>query len=465
MRNGFLGARGFRFLFLVCLGISLIGLGVAFAEQENLEPLEQRIDQLESEVQRLRESPSVSPALSETLIQPCSGCPSSYSAAQSSRYPTVALGGFFQADWGWFNQDAVNLATVGDIQDGADFRRARLNAHGDVWENVGYMAEFDFGFPGRPSFMDVYLDIRDLPLLGSVRIGQWRQPFGMGGQTSVKELTFLERGLPFAFLPFRQIGIGFRNHSQDEDVTWAASMFRFPTDAFGGNVGDNGGYALATRVTALPWYSEDETRLVHLGAGYSFGDPANDKVRYRNQPEFFVSETGGAALVPAGVSPSVPPFVDTGSIATTNFNLFNAEGGLVLGSLYLQSEAIYALVNQTGGPDLSFSGAYAMAGYFLTGEVRSYNRKAGVFGRVKPLNNFSSASGGGAWEVAARWSYLDLNDKNIAGGQLNDVTLGLNWYLNPRTKFQFNYIHAFLDNPTFGNSDADIFAWRGQIDF
>jgi len=388
-----------------------------------------------------------------------------YSKTQDPQFPTIALGGFFQADWGWFNQDAVNIATVGDIQDGADFRRARLNAHGDVWGNVGYMVEFDFAFAGRPSFMDVYMDIKDLPLLGKLRIGQWRQPFGMDGQTSVKELTFLERGLPFAFLPFRQIGLGFQQHSQDESVTWAGSVFRFPTDAFGGNVGDNGGYALATRVTSVLWSTEDGNQLLHVGGGYSFGDPANDRVRYRNQPEFFVSETGGADLVPAGVPTSVPPFVDTGSIATTNFNLFAVEGGLVLGSLYVQSEAIYALVSQAGGPNLSFSGAYVHAGYFLTGEVRSYNRKAGVFGRVKPLDNFGTYGGRGAWELASRWSYIDLNDNNIAGGRLNDVTLGLNWYLNPRTKFQFNYIHAFLADPTFGDSDADVFAWRGQIDF
>ncbi len=464
MRNGFLSEHVAKQWLLIGLFAASTWSSVT-ADEEVSGTLAQRVEQLESEVQRLREPPRPMPALSESPLLQCAGCLEGYSQADVAPFPTIALGGFFQTDWGWFNQDTANLATVGDIQDGADFRRARLNAHGDAWGNVGYMVEFDFAFAGRPNFMDVYMDIKDLPLLGKLRIGQWRQPFGMDGQTSVKELTFLERGLPFAFLPFRQIGLGFQNHSADESVTWAASVFRFPTDAFGGNVGDNGGHALATRVTAVPWSTVDGSQLLHLGAGYSFGDPANARVRYRNQPEFFVSETGGADLVPAGVPASVPPFVDTGPIAARNFNLLAAEGGLLLGSLYMQSEAIYALVNQSGGPDLSFSGVYVMAGYFLTGEVRPYNRKAGVFGRVKPLENFSSSGGRGAWELAGRWSYLDLNDRNIVGGRLNDVTLGMNWYLNPRTKFQFNYIHAFLESPAFGGSDADIFAWRGQIDF
>lgn len=438
------------------------GSGVALgADQElssRVEALEARLNQLQPPIARPQTLQEAGLTISHPPDCVCENCPS-----VDARFPTVEVGGFFQADWAWFHQDANNLATVGDVQDGADFRRARLNAHGDVWENVGYMIEFDFAFPGRPSFMDVYFDIRETPV-GKVRFGQWRHPIGMDGLTSVKELTFLERALPFAFLPFRQIGLGMFQHSADESMTYAISMFRFPTDAFGGNVGDDGGYGLATRVTFAPWISDDGTRLLHLGSAYSFGDPANNRVRYRNQPEIFISETGGADLVPAGVPTNVPPFVDTGPINAHNFNLFTAEAGLVIGSFYMQSEAIYAVVNQIGQPTASFAGAYAYAGYFLTGEVRPYNREGGVFGRVRPLRNFANCAGG-AWEVAARWSYLDLNDRNIAGGRLNDVTCGLNWYLNPRTKFQFNYIHAYLADPTTQESDADIFAFRGQVDF
>jgi phosphate-selective porin OprO/OprP len=138
--------------------------------------------------------------------------------------------------------------------------------------------------------------------------------------------------------------------------------------------------------------------------------------------------------------------------------------------LYAQSEVFYAVVDQIAGPRLAFSGAYAQAGYFLTGETRPYNRAAGTFGRVVPIAAFGPC-GQGAWEVAARWSYIDLNDENIQGGKLNDATVGLNWYLNRYTKFQFNYIHAFLDSssaengPIVDDSNADIIAFRAQLDF
>lgn len=386
-------------------------------------------------------------------------------APAAPAFPKVTVSGFFQADTGFFAQSPLNVTTVGDIQNGSDFRRARLLAKGDVYNNVGYMIEMDFAFPGHPSFMDVYGEVREIPLIGTFRVGQWRQPFGMANLTSVRELTFLERALPFAFTPFRQIGAGIMNHDPSESITWASSVFRFPTDVYGGNVGDNGGYGMLSRVTMLPWYKEGWS-LVHLGFDYGYIDPSNNAVQYRNQPEFFVGETGGG-LVPTGVPTRVPFFVDTGVINTVNSQLYGVELGASWGSVYTQSEIQYAMVNQIGGPLVTFPGAYSQVGWFLTGEHRAYNRTGGVFTRVVPNRNFGFGpqNGWGAWELAFRWSHLNLNDNNIQGGRLNDLTLGLNWYLNRYTKLQLNNIHAFLNSPTYGPSECNIVAARAQVDF
>ncbi|MFQ5731957.1 MAG: OprO/OprP family phosphate-selective porin [Planctomycetaceae bacterium] len=379
-------------------------------------------------------------------------------------YPKVRLIGFFQADAGLIQQSGANRTAVGDAQDGADFRRTRLAAVGDAWENVGYMIEFDFAFPGRPNFMDVWLDVRQVFDSVNLRIGQYRQPIGMEGQTSAKELTFIERALPFALLPFRQIGAMAHGTARDGSMTWAASVFRFPTDVFGGNIGDNGGYGFVTRLTALLLDDGDDS-LVHVGGAFSFADPSNDAVRYRSQPEFFASETGGAAFVPAGVPATVPPFVDTGVIATDHVSLFGAEFAARFRSFHMQSELLYALVDQQGGGSAAFPGIYVQAAYLLTGEIRPYNRKKGVLGRIRPREPFSRAGGRGACEIATRWSFLDLNDGGVRGGRLNNVTFGLNWYLNPYVKFQLNYLRVFLNSPVNGNSQAGITALRAQLDF
>lgn len=390
--------------------------------------------------------------------------------AACPEFPTVRLTGFFQADSVWFGQDSKSIQAVGDVQNGADFRRARLAATGDAWENVGYMLEMDFAFPGRPSFMDVWLEVRDVLGGNNVRVGQYRQPIGMDALTSVKELTFLERALPFAFLPFRQIGAMFYGTTADEQSTYALSGFRYPTGPYGGNIGDSGGYGLATRLTHLLVDNGDGNGLLHVGADYSYANPANNLIQYRNQPEVFVTEAG-ASNVPVGVPNNVPPFVNTGLISAQDYHLFDAELAYAVGSFYAQSEVLYTIVRQRNGEINTFSGAYAHFGYFLTGESRAYNRKGGVFGRVKPLDPFNRDGGCGAWEVAGRWSYIDLNDKSIQGGRMTDLTFGLNWYLNQFTKFQFNYIHSFLHSspavygPVVNNANADIFAVRAQIDF
>lgn len=379
-------------------------------------------------------------------------------------YPNVRMSGFFQLDTAWFGQSASNRAALGDIQDGTDFRRARLQALGDIYENIGFSLEFDFAFPGHPSFMDVWLEARQLVGNSNLRMGQYRQPIMMAGLTSVKELTFLERALPFALIPFRQVGAMLHGTTAGDDGTYAVGLFRFPTDFYGGQVGDTGGYGFIGRLTSVA-IDEGDDMLVHVGGAYSFIDPANDAVRYLTQPEFSVSQTGGA-LTPIGVPSSVPPFIDTGVIPTNSANLFGAEFAARMNQLHIQSEFLASVVNRIGSGTAFFPGAYLQAGYMLTGEARPYVRNQGILGRIRPFSPVDGKGGIGAWEVAARWSWLDLNSGNIRGGSLNDLTFGVNWWLNYNTKFQFNYIHAFLQNPmTNIHSSADVVAMRAQVDF
>ena len=93
-----------------------------------------------------------------------------------------------------------------------------------------------------------------------------------------------------------------------------------------------------------------------------------------------------------------------------------------------------------------FHGGYVTVMYFLTGEHSVYNRHTGVFEGVSPLENAfwvqngSGTCGGcGAWQLAFRYNTVDLNDDGINGGELNSFTFGINWYLNPNAKVQFNY--------------------------
>jgi phosphate-selective porin OprO/OprP len=400
--------------------------------------------------------------------------------AKMIKYPNVTVNGVFQADTGGFSQDANSLATLGDLQDGADFRRVRLSGKGSIAANMNYMVQMDFGFFGRPTFTDVWVEVTQLPYLGNVRVGQWKQPFSLEVVSSFRYTTFMERSLLFQpFTPFRHIGAGFYDVNEAKTATWAASVFRTGQDQFGGDIGDNGGISMAARGTYLPYYDEPSggRYYTHLGAGYFLADPDNDVSRYATIPEFFVGEVApgavGTSQVPVpGAANGTRFFVDTGNIPTNISNRFGTEFLWVNGPLSVQSEAMVAVVDRLGAGSVYFPGVYAQVGYFLTGEHRPYDRNLGGIDRVKPFEDFfrvwtdsGICTGLGAWELATRVSWIDLNDDDVRGGELTDVTFGVNWYMNAYAKLQFNYIHAFLDDPTFGDSDTDIYGARMQMDF
>ncbi len=442
-------------------------------QTESYERLAQRIQEIERELQHLRDSAENQP-VTDQVIQASLNLPSQNPAEHYSgnlppplvreppkTYPTVVVSGFFQLDSAFFNQSETNSQTVGDADDGADFRRARLMARGDVADNVGYLIEFDFGFAGRPSFMDVWTEIREIPFFGNIRVGHFRQPSGMDIMTSAREFTFIEPALPFMMTPIRQVGVGFHNHDNETGTTWAASVFRFPTDPFGGNLGDSGGYSMASRITTLLFEDPANHSLFHIGADYTLINPSNGLSRFRSTPEIFLAEQPGATVA----QNSIPVFVDTLPIPTNLYHMFNLETGMRWGTISGQAEWRLAHIEQDGGPALDFQSAYGELRWGMTGEIRNYRRDQGVFGRVDPLHPFKVGCGWGAFETAARVSWLDLDDKNVTGNQMTNLTLGLNWYLNNNTKFQFNFIHSMLGGDAIPNSTANIVAARAQLDF
>jgi phosphate-selective porin OprO/OprP len=134
----------------------------------------------------------------------------------------------------------------------------------------------------------------------------------------------------------------------------------------------------------------------------------------------------------------------------------------VNGPVSLQSEYVRAFVTRPNANRVDFSSLYVQGSYFLTGEHRTYENATAVFGRVSPKHNFEGiGQGWGAWEIAARYSRLNLDDQPIFGGKLQDVTLGLNWYLNPNTRVMWNYVHA----DRIDTGGANIFQTRFQVDF
>jgi len=63
-----------------------------------------------------------------------------------------------------------------------------------------------------------------------------------------------------------------------------------------------------------------------------------------------------------------------------------------------------------------------------------------------------------------RYSWLDLNDGLVRGGQMKDWTLAINWYLNANTRIMMNYILAEPENDLY-SGEVEILQTRFQVDF
>jgi phosphate-selective porin OprO/OprP len=449
---------------------------------------------------------------------------------RAQAFPTVQVHGFFQEDTAFFSQDARNKLTEGNIQNGTGFRRARLMAQGSVAEHTNYWVEMDFAQSGHPSFQDVWGEQTNLPFLGTVRAGQYRQPITMTSWTNIKHLEFMERSLPFqAFDPFRRAGAMAYGISANQRTQWAYGVYAtgatflngtgsttggtiyndFGDNRYGNQIGDVGGASFALRGSHLLYYDPiaEGRYLLHVGGGVNYsrigGNSAygGQTFQARAIPEVFVGDPASVPVaVPGGgvVQGGTPFVVDSGRFLATSSELYHVELAGSYGPAHFQTEYMLVPVQQFAGPTVLFSGGYAQAGYFLTGENTGYNKAMGAMDyNCKPFTEFfgtgrgGRVGGWGAWEVASRLSYLNLDATNILGSNYRSIagstpigttstpaaampgtagtdtslTLSLNWWWNQYTRVNFNYVHNMLQSNINGFSTLNIFAMRFQVEF
>ncbi|MFM7413710.1 MAG: porin, partial [Planctomycetota bacterium] len=110
-----------------------------------------------------------------------------------ARRPTMVLTGQVQADTVYFGQDEESRIDVGDLQDGVQFRRLRIGARGTSFEVLQYSLGVDFALANQPSYLDNYLEWKDLPYLQHIRAGHYFEPFSLERVTQNRNNTFMER--------------------------------------------------------------------------------------------------------------------------------------------------------------------------------------------------------------------------------------------------------------------------------
>jgi len=338
----------------------------------------------------------------------------------------------------WLTQNDANRSQFGDLGefDGGEIRALRFGIFGTlnfeqpwVYTLAGATNAFDKGFETEDQDSVTLFDWRlDVPFFGNstMSIGKQKEPISMERLMGMVFLPWQERSaVADTLLPSRNVGIVWSGSIPRHYSSWAFGAFN---NWFDENQDfDESASQFAGRVTWAPFRSEDESNLLHVGLGYRYSD-AKEGFRFRSEPEFNKS----------------PIFVDTGfGVAgglypADDLNTYNVELSWRKGPVWLASEYFRTDVSSPALENPSFDGYYVSASWILTGEMRPYNERNGLF-RPVPVARSVYQNGKGAWEIAARYSATDIDDGLVNGGEVEIASLGLNWWLTPAISFGANY--------------------------
>jgi phosphate-selective porin OprO/OprP len=445
------------------------------ASQAQLEALAQQIQALQGQLTSLKDSVAKDKVATEkrlTDMPKVSADGGRMRVQTADKNFDIALRARIHMDYGtWVNKD--NYTT--DATDGFQMRRAFLGVAGTVYKDWGF--EFTGNFAndrGGASQIQAanitYNGFKDTQVI----VGVFQPKFTLDDSTSSNDIPFMERS------PVGNIVVGIGGSDSRTGVGIS-------------NKGDN--YFIAGYVTGN-----------QTGTTGTVDDMVN--LLGRAAYQFYSSNEGGAGIGVSGVYQATPQnTARTSATAITTTASFGDRPGLRIGgnrTSLTSTGTINQIENQWAyGADLGanyknfwaageyylfgadteerlpgtstrnsfqdpeFDGYYVSAGYILTGERRSY--KPGEWTGVKPSWPVGQ-NGFGAWELAARYSVVNLIDRagGVSGtgtGEEKNWTVGVNWYVNNAIRFMVNYVNTTVDRPNGTEQGLDAVAVRMQFQF
>jgi phosphate-selective porin OprO/OprP len=448
----------------------------ALALSARLDALERRNGELEAELTKLKGQ----------VAQASKPDPSAAKATLANARPALASGdgrftaqfrGVAQLDGAHYDQDAAGpLASdfrrgslgdateadrARDLSDGFNIRRARLGVEGKAWGDWNYALQFDFGGTGTEEagrINNLYLEYAGLKSV-RIRAGAFPPTTSLEDATSNTAMLFLERPA-------------------------VAELVR-------GLAGGDGRTALAVLANGERWNAFAAV-TGNLVTQQTFDEQLGFVGRLSYVPfkggSWLIHVGGNANLIvnPAATGPDVPPgvatavrlrerpelrvdgtrLVDTGSIDADGVRSLGLELAGQWKNVSLAGEHFWIDVDRRASPlaDPDFGGWYLQGAWTITGQPRRYSTAAGGFDapRVEKPFNFAARTWG-IWELAARYSDLDLDydaggpfappsASAIRGGVQRISSLGLNWYPNNNVRFLADVQHVDVDRLSPGGT-------------
>jgi phosphate-selective porin OprO/OprP len=376
----------------------------------------------------------------------------------------------------------ANTTTVG--ADTFDIRRARLGFKAKYKEFYEAEVLADISSGTNTSATTTTWDVAYFNVAwwkqAQFRFGQFKMPMNLEELTSSNNIDFMERSFVNQNSPTKELGAMIHG-TPIKGVTYAL--------AYSNGAGKNAetdiredSHDVIGRVTAnFAEIMDNKDMVLHAGASFSQGDVAQGTVGVSGR-----TEARGATFFKA---PTFGQVAASGAYQSIDRSRVGLEGVVAYNNFKIQSE----WMNQnndftTRGDanalkrsyDLDTKTWYAEALWTITGEKYADIYKNGVFGGIKPMNDFDPTTfKGGAWELGLRYSKFDASDYNSNGigngSAFNDTAFGtttgasattntkaagfaeaksyvagIKFLPNSNTRFMLNYVKTDFDNAIGG---------------
>lgn len=336
----------------------------------------------------------------------------------------------FESDSGWHAKtrgrlelDAVHISDDqvnhrGGIYD----RRTRFGV--DAGYGKEWAATFEMDFSNEdPEYTDVALRYHNQKDT-HISFGHFKEAFGMERVQSSQNTLFNERAAIDTFVPKRNLGIQATRYGEQASLT--LGVF---TDSMVTNT--------------------NKDKLAIVGRGTYAASLANGTLHGGLAGSWRKMEQVGFSVSPDTAATDIRTLSTERLHDIDTLSQGGVEAAYGVKNFLLSGEYILTHLEREVTQSATLDGWYMQASWMLTGEAYRYNaEKNALFQPVKPAKPFSVAQGTwGAFELAARYQALSLNDGSVQAGHMQAITGGINWY--PNTKWRIT------GDITYVQSDAE----------
>jgi phosphate-selective porin OprO/OprP len=342
---------------------------------------------------------------------------------------TIRVGGGFLQEYAAFSQDDDSKEQIGlhpapKIRDSRILFRGRITSDRAITWSCGLLYD-----PPTDKFLfrqtGVMIEVPEM--WGHIFVGRTKEGFSLNKVMVGYAGWTMERApISDATIPILADGVKWLGYAPGKHLIWNLGAY---TDWLSeGETFSSYDYQVVGRLAWVPVMSDATETVLHIGLSLRYGEPNDGQLRLRSRPEAF----------PA------PFFVDTGQFPAESTRMAAPELYYRPGPFLVGTEYFLQKVNAPEAGDPFFHGGDAFVSWLPTGETRVYNTRGGYFDQISPARPVFQG-GPGAWELVARFSYIDLDSRSLQGGKFWRFTPMVNWHLSDNVRLELAYGYGSLD--------------------